>query len=125
MKKFRAILISAGAMLAVGGILLSAAALVCSKTGKLPREALPIVTTAVACVSAFLGAFLASMLIREKGALWGLLCGGILLLCMIIVSTAMFQMTFGLSGAGKAAAVLISGSLGGILGVNRKRKVKF
>ena len=125
MKKIRAVLLSVGIMGVVSLALLAVLALVVSKMGTLPQGSLPILTTAAACIAVFLGGFLSSLSMREKGILFGIASGLLFALCTALVSVFAFQNDFGIGSAGKLAALLISGSIGGILGVNRKNKVKF
>lgn len=125
MKKIRAVLISAGVMTVVSLLLLALISLAVAKSGSLPRGILPIITTAAACIAVFLGGFFSSLSAREKGILFGILSGLLFALCAALVSVFLYQNDFTIGSAGKLAALLISGSIGGILGVNRKNKVKF
>ena len=104
MKKIKAAILSAGLMLFISVLLLAILSFIFAKTSSLPK---------------------ASLYLREKGILFGILSGLLFALCAGLVSFLVFQNDFTAAGAGKAAAVLISGALGGVLGVNRKSKVKF
>ena len=124
MKFVRAILFSAGV---VGGsclLLLALMAFIVSKAGVLPQAALPLVTTAAACAAVFLGGLAAALAAKEKGLYLGLAAGALLAVCMWLVSYFSTGGLFTVSGIGKAAALLTSGAIGGILGANRKQKVK-
>lgn len=125
MKKLKATLISVGIMTAVSAILLALTALILGKMGALPRGAVPIITTVIGCIAVFLGSYLSSLYIKEKGILFGVLSGLLYSLCIALVSVLVFQNDFNIASAGKFIALLVSGSIGGILGVNRKSKVKF
>lgn len=126
MKFFRALLLS-GAVIGGGALLLlSATALVVAKAGALPRGSLSVLTTAIGCGAVFLGGFAAALAVREKGLFLGLGAGLILALCMGLSSFLFYQqMEYGVGSIGKVAALLLSGGIGGILGANRKNKVKF
>ena len=125
MKKAKAILLSAIVITAVSAILLALTALILGKMKTLPRGITPILTTVIGCIGVFLGSFLASVYAKEKGLLLGLISGGIFAFCIALVSVLLFQNDFNLASAGKLIAILLSGSIGGILGVNRKDRVKF
>lgn len=125
MKKVKALLLSAGVMTAVSALLLALLALIVSKMGSLPRGLLPVLTTVAGSAAVFLGGFTASLYAREKGILLGIASGSIFAICLAAVTLLLFQGELGLSSIGKLAAILLSGSIGGILGVNRKNKVKF
>jgi len=125
MKKLKAILLSAGIMTMVSAALLALTALILGKMGALPRGAVPIITTVIGCIAVFLGSFFSSLYAREKGIVFGVASGLMCSLCIALISVLVFQNDFNIASAGKCAALLLSGSIGGILGVNRKSKVKF
>ena len=125
MKKGKAILLSVVVMAVVSALLLMLIALIFGKMKVLPKGIPPILTTAVGCLGVFLGSFAASAYAKEKGLLLGLISGTILAFCTALISVLVFQNDFNIASAGKVAAILLSGSIGGILGVNRKDKVKF
>lgn len=125
MKFIRAILLSAGVIGGSGLMLLAVTALVITKTGALPQGSLPLITTAVACAAVFLGGLAAALAAREKGLYLGLAAGALLAVCIGAASYFAAGEMFAISGAGKIAALLASGAIGGILGANRKEKVKF
>ena len=125
MKKGKAILLSVVVMAVVSAVLLALLALILGKMKVLPRGIIPVLTTVVGCLAVFLGGFLASAYTKENGLLLGLISGGIFVFCTALVSVLLFQNDFNIASAGKLAAILLSGSIGGVLGVNRKDRVKF
>lgn len=125
MKWIKAMLLSALATLLAAMLLLSAAAFVVCRGGALPRSSLALITTLIACGAVFLGGLLPALSLREKGLLLGLGAGALFLVCAGLVTLLVFRTQPDPASAGKAAAVLLSGAIGGILGANRKRKVKF
>lgn len=125
MKWVRALILSAAVTAGASMILLSVAAFFVCRSGSLPRGSLPLITTIAACGAVFLGGFLSTLSVREKGLLLGLGAGAIFLICAGIVSVLVFKVELGPASAGKITAVLISGAIGGVLGANRKSKVKF
>lgn len=125
MKWIRALIVSAVVCLACVLLLLTIIAFVVSRSGALPRGSLALVTTLAGCGAAFLSGLAASLSMREKGLLLGLAGGAMLLLAAAGVSLLVYQAELSPASAGKAAAILLSGAIGGILGANRKQKVKF
>lgn len=125
MKKVKAVLLSVGVTVIAGAALFALTALILGKTGNLPRSLLPVLTTVEGCFAVFLGGLAGSMYAREKGLLFGVIAGAVCAAVIVPVSLLAFQSPFTISSAGKLAALLLSGSIGGILGVNRKSKVKF
>lgn len=125
MKKWKAILLSIGIIAIASAVLLAVSALILGKMKTLPKGAVPILTTVLGSLAVFLGGFAASCYAKEKGVLLGAASGLIFSLCIALISVLLFKNDFTLASVGKFAAILLSGSIGGILGVNRKSKVKF
>lgn len=125
MKWVKALILSAAVTAGASLALLSAIAFFVCRSGSLPRDSVTVMTTLAACAAVFLGGFLATLSVREKGLLLGLGTGMVFLACAGLVSVLIFQVELGPASAGKIAAVLLSGAIGGVLGANRKSKVKF
>ncbi|MEH2934653.1 TIGR04086 family membrane protein [Acutalibacter sp. JLR.KK004] len=125
MKFIRSILLSAGAIGGSSLVLLAIIAFIIARAGVLPQGSLPLITTAAACAAAFLGGLAAALAAKEKGLYLGLASGALLAVCISVASYFMAGEVFAISGAGKIAALLASGAIGGVLGANRKAKVKF
>ena len=99
-------------------LLLGAAALFCQVD--VPPAAVAPVAMGAAALSAFLGGWVAARAAGQRGWLMGILCGGVLFLILWL---------WGLSRGGvensyaatKLGVLTLSGAIGGVLGVNRKR----
>ncbi|MGI6255606.1 MAG: TIGR04086 family membrane protein [Acutalibacter sp.] len=126
MKKVKGMLLSAAVAAVTAGILLMVIAAILSSMGSLPMgPILTVVVTGSVCAGVFLGSLISALFVGEKGILLG---GGTGLLFALVVAgvslmTAGTQFTVG--GGARLAAIFLSGCIGGILGVNRDRKVKF
>ena len=126
MKKVKGMLLSVVVATVISGALLAVMAAILASAGTLPKG--PILTgavTAIVCVGVFLGGLIAALFVGEKGILLG---GGIGLLfaCLVaIVSLMTAGVEISIGGGARLAAIILSGCIGGILGVNRDRKVKF
>lgn len=126
MKRIKGFLLSLGVATGAGGIFLGVSALVISKTGNLPHgSVLGLVVTLSACLAVFLGGLSASLFTKEKGVLLGGACGLFFVCFIALISLAFSEVQFTVSGGTRLAAIFLSGCIGGILGVNRKGKVKF
>ncbi len=125
MKWVKAMAFSALITAAAGMLLLSIAAFAVCRSGSLPRGSLALITTLIACGAVFLGGFFPALSLREKGLLLGLGAGALFLAVAGLVTVLFFGGQLTPASGGKAAAVLLSGAIGGILGANRKRRVKF
>ena len=125
MKWIRALILSTAVTAGASLALLSAVTFFVCRSESLPRGSVAIITTIAACAAVFLGGLLSAFMMREKGLLLGLGAGAVFLACAGLVSVLVYQVELGPASAGKIAAVLISGVIGGVLGANRKSKVKF
>ncbi len=124
-KKVKAIFVSVGAMALSAAAVLTVMSLIIAKMGVLPKNTVTVLTTAAGCLAVFLGGFFASVCAKENGIIFGILSGVVLVLVIALISLFTFQNELDFSSIGKIAAIILSGSIGGILGVNRKSKVKF
>ena len=75
-------------------------------------------------VGAFLGGNFAAKLTREKGLLVGLCCGALLFLALWLFGQAIHGGGFGAIGIVKLAVALGLSALGGVMGVNAKKRRK-
>lgn len=125
MKIVKALLLSIAISAVICAILLSAMALVVTKSGTLPTELLPVLVTVISCIAVFAGSVIASAATKEKGIVLGVLSGSVFALITALVSVLVFKNDFNIGSAGKLFALLLSGAIGGILGANKKSKVKF
>ena len=125
MKWIRALILSGAVTAGTSLLLLSVLAFAVCRMGALPRGSLSLITTLAACGAVFLGGFVPALSLREKGIFLGLGAGALFLVCAVLVSALAFQLEVGPASIGKGAAVLLSGAIGGILGANRKHKVRF
>ena len=126
MKKVKGMLLSVVVATVISGALLAVMAAILASAGTLPKgPVLTVAVTAIVCVGVFLGGLIAALFVGEKGILLG---GGIGLLfaCLVaIVSLMTAGVEISIGGVARLAAIILSGCIGGILGVNRDRKVKF
>lgn len=100
-------------------------AVIFGQMDSLPKAMLPMITTIVGCCSVFLGGFIGSAIRKEKGVLNGAMISLIYIGIQMAISLVWYQAVFGVAMLTKIVAFLLSGILGGIVGVNRKSKVKF
>lgn len=126
MKKVKGMLLAVVVATVISGALLAVMAAIVASAGTLPKgPILTVAVTAIVCVGVFLGGLIAALFVGEKGILLG---GGIgvLFACLVaIVSLMTAGVEISIGGGARLAAIILSGCIGGILGVNRDRKVKF
>lgn len=73
-------------------------------------------------VGGFLSGFICGYLLREKGLIFGAVCGGVQILILLFFSFGIHSEISPLFLVAKFAAILLCATLGGILGVNKKKK---
>lgn len=89
--------------------------------GDIPKRAVGLMALGAAAAGAFFGAMLCAALAKRRGWLFGLACSGVLLLPVIIAGWAVTGQLSALLPL-KAAVLLLCGVLGGMLGVNLRKK---
>ena len=72
------------------------------------------------CISAFLAGFLASRILKARGIIVGALSALLLFIIVLLTGTIISSDSINLDTLMRFAAMLLSGSFGGILGVNRR-----
>ena len=78
---------------------------------------------AAACIGAFVGGYITARINKSFGMLVGTICGALILMILLAVGAASGELP-GMLSLLRGALMLISGAIGGILGVNRRRKRK-
>lgn len=74
-------------------------------------------------LGSFLSGYLAARRIRERGMIIGALCG-LIIFSLLLLASVMNRFDVGLAAFIKLAISVVSGAIGGILGVNAKLKRK-
>lgn len=70
----------------------------------------------------FAGGYFCARILREKGMFLGMICGGALFLLLFLCSLPIAGAHFTFLLPVKLLSMLLAGAVGGILGVNHKRK---
>ncbi len=86
-----------------------------------PRVAVTPMAVAAAAVGAFGGGLTAATLAGRKGLAVGALCGTVLFLLILLAGVARLDGVDGVYSLLKLAVLIVTGGLGGVLGVNRRR----
>ncbi len=101
-------------------LLLLAALLI--RSVEIPHAAVTPIALAVASVSALVAGWITAITAGRRGLLMGLICGGLLALLLLLAGltrTGDFDTGY---TALRTALLTVAGAIGGILGVNRKRR---
>jgi putative membrane protein (TIGR04086 family) len=108
-----------GALVCVLILMIMAAVMV---SGVIPAKAVTPMAFVAAALGAFAGGFVAARLSRERGLLYGAATGFLLFLLTTAAGFALLPETGGTLLLLKLALMVGGGALGGILGVNLKRR---
>lgn len=76
------------------------------------------------CVGGFAAGFCCARIMREGGLAYGALCGVVLTIIVMLAGLAIKDNSFGIPALLKIAFIMLSSMLGGVLGVNTKRRRK-
>ena len=91
-------------------------------------EVPPAAADCMAVIAASMGALTAGCtcgrLLKEKGLLLGFICGGILLVIMLLFSVGFQQSAPVAALCVKTGIILLCAGFGGVLGVNRRKRIK-
>lgn len=108
-----------GAVTCLLALLIAAAIMT---TGAIPASAVTPIAFVAASLAAFVGGFVAARCSRERGLLFGAGCGLLLFLLVTLIGIATLKEVQGTTMLLKAALTMGLGALGGIIGVNAKRR---
>lgn len=100
--------------------LLMLMALIVQSVG-VPRAAILPLAIAAAAIGAFLAGLTAAAIAGQKGLLLGAVCGLVLWLLILLAGVARYEGVSGGNALIKLAALLLSGGIGGVLGVNMRK----
>lgn len=124
-RRIRATILSTLAAATVAVLLLAVCAFLLSKAETLPKQILSVMTTVIACIAVLCGGLVSSLYLKEHGILNGTVTAVVFSMILFCISVFIYETEFGIGGLTKFAAILLSGILGGIVGVNRKSRVNF
>lgn len=88
----------------------------------IPQAAVTPMAVAAAAIGAFVGGFVAARIAKTRGILFGALCGLILYLLVMASGFAVLRDIRGTYAVVKLALMVVSAAVGGILGVNFRRR---
>jgi len=89
-----------------------------------PQSFINPMSIAAITIGSFISGYICAKLKKEKGMFYGLICG-----CVIFIIILIASLTISYSGIGaliwiKLAMIILSSMLGGVLGVNSRKKFK-
>lgn len=90
----------------------------------LPHGAMMPVTILAVVSGCFAAGFSCGKMLRRKGLLYGLICGSLLFLLALVCEVALIGEEFSVLLLYKYVMYIASAMIGGVLGVNQRRKVR-
>lgn len=118
-----------GVLFGVLGGLLSSVILTCicaavvMTSGVLPADITEYIMLGVLSVGTFFGGFIAARITKSAGLIIGLLTGLVTFLLVTLIGIANFDGTITMITLLRFIFTLLTGGIGGILGVNKKEKI--
>ncbi|MCH5303335.1 MAG: TIGR04086 family membrane protein [Ruminococcus sp.] len=113
----------------VGTLITIILTIICSlvivSTGKLPDGALEYISLGLLAVGGYIGGYIGGKIYKSSGLIIGLVTGFIMFFIVLIAGLNSFSGSFSLLIVYKILVLLIFASLGAIIGVNKKEKIKF
>lgn len=117
----KAVVFGVTAGLAVSLLVLLITAAVIVKSGRVPYPALVPAAIAAACIGAFSGGYTTARINRSFGLATGAFCGVIMYPVLLALGAA-FGGSFDPLSLLRLLLMTVSGAVGGVLGVNKRRK---
>ena len=90
----------------------------------LPHSAVVPLSIFGVAVGTILAGYCCARILRERGLLWGLGCGAVIFLLAFFCELMLLGQPVGVLALYKFIIYAASGMIGGVLGVNKKRKVR-
>ena len=113
----KSLLVSVGIGEIITAVMLSIFAFLMSKWD-LPLTVLDILVW----IATVTGAYLNGRFLREKGLLYGSLCGVVMVLILLLCGVLLSHLTSAGMLTAKLVGILAGSAIGGVLGVNKKQK---
>ena len=122
-KNIKGIIIGGAAEIIACILLFLLTAFALTKAGYIPDSIISTLTTVLSAASCLSGGFITGRLVKSSGMLTGAATGFILLFIQLLISLISGELSPTVMIIIKAAAMILSGAIGGIFGVNKKEKI--
>lgn len=106
-------------------LLLIICALALTKSSGIPHLAVSPLVMIVAGMGAFIGGYVSALISKQNGMMCGLICGFIMFLILFIASLITVRTALSMNTIVRLLLMLLTGAIGGILGVNKRKKIKY
>lgn len=123
-KYIKALIFGTITALIISAVLLALSAVCLTKVGIVPTDYLWLMIVIILALGSFVGGFVSAIILKSNGLFIGLLTGIIVCLFIIIAGALKTSDSFTTYSIYKAMAIIVCSVLGGIIGVNKKEKIK-
>lgn len=106
-------------------VLLIVTSFVLAQTGNVPTDILNVIIFVLDGIGVFCGSYIALRIIKAGGLAWGIISGFIFFLIILIAGFISSTETLSSNTFFKLLISVICGALGGVFGVNKKKKVRY
>lgn len=103
---------------------LSAVSCAFVKMARLPMQAIGILAIISCALGSISSGYMCGRILRENGLLFGMLCGVVLFVAVLLSDVIIFREAISLLALVKCIFMMLMGSIGSIFGVNKKDHVK-
>lgn len=107
----------------ISALLLFAVTAMLTKIGFISENVISVLTLMISCLGVFFGSFIGAKLSKEKGLLVGAFVGIFMFIILLVVSFLIIRETITRLSITKSLIMIITGAIGGIIGVNKRTKI--
>ncbi|MGN0517583.1 MAG: TIGR04086 family membrane protein [Acutalibacteraceae bacterium] len=104
-------------------LLLFAVTALLAKTGFISENVINVLTLMISCLGVLFGSFVGARISKEKGLLIGMFVGLFMFIILLVVSFLIIREPISKLSLTKSLIMIITGAIGGIIGVNKRAKV--
>ncbi|MDD6490213.1 MAG: TIGR04086 family membrane protein [Clostridia bacterium] len=94
------------------------------KIQKFPETLVVPLAIFTACIGAFSGGYFSARVKKNNGLAMGAVCALVIFVLLLLISSVFAEDIFSAVSLLRMGAMLISGAIGGVLGVNKRRRRK-
>ena len=105
--------------------LLFLSAFVLTKSSNIPHLAVSPLVMMIAGCGAFAGGYIGARILKQNGMLCGMVCGFVMFVILFIAGLVTVRESLSLTTLIRLLLMLLTGAVGGILGVNKRKKIKY
>lgn len=120
----RSIIIGAVVGAALCAALLGACALAFVSAGHIPQGLISPLVIALSVISSFFAGFVSAKISKKRGLVYGALTGMLLFAVFVVSGLIASHEAISMTAVIRLVVMVLAGAIGGLLGVNRKSKVK-